>query len=187
MSKNYLFLTLGHSGSGKSYFVRQLVEKMPLVRLNGDTLRIEMYGSVEELDRYKAIDPTLSREKIFSALDYMAKQVLSVGYSVVYESNNNKHSIRAKLARLAVEHDAVPVVIWVQTSASEAIARVQVREVAPDARQFDKQQAREVVERHISNTDEPGDDENVIKIDGTTPFEQQYESFEKQLAEIERE
>lgn len=174
-------MMMGHSGSGKSYFVRQLVENIPLVRINGDTLRIEMYGSVEELDRYKAVDPTLPREKIFSALDYMAKQVLSAGYSVVYESNNNKHSIRTKLAQLAIEQGAVPVVIWIQTSANEAVSRIQVREVAPDARQFDEQQAREVVERHIANTDEPGIDENVIKIDGTIPFEQQYESFQKQF------
>ena len=187
MNKTYLFMMMGHSGSGKSYFVRQLVEKMPLVRLNGDTLRIEMYGSVEELDRYKSLDPTLSREKIFNALDYMTKQILSAGYSVVYEANNNKRSIREDKERLAVQYNAIPIVVWVQTSAEEAVRRVQVREVAPDARRFDDGKAREVVDRHIANTDEPGDDENVIKIDGTIPFEEQYESFKKQLAEIESE
>lgn len=188
MSRQYLFMTLGHSGSGKSFFVRQLAEKMPVVRLNGDTLRIAMYGSVTELDKYKALDPTLTREKIFSALDYAAKQVLSVGYSVVYESNNNKRSIRQKLEGFAGEFGAVPIVIWVQTSPELAIKRGQEREATVDSRQFtDESKARETVERHIANTDEPGNEENVIRIDGTIPFEDQYESFRKQLEEIARE
>lgn len=175
---------MGHSGSGKSYFIRQLVKVVPLVRLNGDTLRIEMYGSVEELDRYKSIDPTLSKEKIFNALNYAAKQVLSAGYWVVYESNNNKHSIRQGLEGIAKEYDAVPVVIWVQTPPDLAIRRGQEREVTADSRRFDESKAREIVERHIANTDEPGEEEHVIKIDGTIPFEQQYESFKKQLEDI---
>lgn len=187
MGKKYLFMTLGHSGSGKSYFVRQLAEKMPIVRLNGDTLRIEMYGSTEELDKYKAIDPTLSKEKIFNALDYAAKQVLSAGYSVMYESNNNKRVVRGGYEKMAKRHDAIPIVVWVQTSPELAIRRIQEREVAADSRQWNEQKAREVVDRHIANTDEPGDDEYVIIIDGTIPFEQQYESFKKQLAEIAHE
>jgi predicted kinase len=177
-------MTLGHSGSGKSFFVRELVKKVPAVRLNGDTLRIEMYGSTEELDRYRVLDPTLSKEKIFKAVDYMAKQVLSAGFSVIYESNNNKRSIRQNLEALANAYGAVPAVVWIQTSPEVAMQRIQEREETPDSRRWDEQAAREVVERHIANTDEPGDDENVIKINGTVSFEEQFESFEKQLTEI---
>lgn len=114
MTKKYLFMTLGHSGSGKSHFVRQLVSEVPAVRLNGDTLRVEMYGSVEELARYKAIDPTLIKEKIFKALDYAAKQILSAGYSVIYEANNNKRAIRSNYEKIAQRYGAIPIVIWVQ-------------------------------------------------------------------------
>ena len=184
VSKKYLFMMLGHSGSGKSYFVRQLVKNMQVVRLNGDTLRIEMFGSVENTDKYRAIDPTLSKEKIFKALDYMTKQVLTAGHSVIYESNNNKRSIRQDLEEIANEKKAMPVVVWVQTSSTVAIKRVQEREAAPDARKFDVQKACETVERHITNTDEPGSDEKVIIIDGTAPFEQQYASFQEQLSTI---
>lgn len=185
MSKKYLFMTLGHSGSGKSYFVRQLIDEIPLVRLNGDTLRIEVYGSTEELDKYKAIDPTLSKEKIFKALDYAAKQILLAGFSVIYEANNNKRVIRKTYEKIAQEHDAIPIVIWVQTPPELAIKRVQEREVTADSRQFDEQKAREVVERHIANTDDPGVGEYVITIDGVASFEEQYKSFKEQLAKID--
>lgn len=184
MSKPYLFVLLGYPGSGKSFFVRNLQKKMQLVRLNGDTLRIEMYGSVEELEKYKDIDPSLSKEKVFKALDYAAKQILSAGHSVIYDANNNKRSIREDAEALAKSHSAIPVVIWVDTPKDLALKRTQYREETVDQRRWEEEKALEVIERHIANTDEPGEDENLIKIDGTIPFEKQYESFKSQLAEI---
>jgi len=179
--KVHLFMMLGHAGSGKSYFARQLADEKGLVRLNGDTLRIDMYGSVKELNRYKAFDTSLSKEKIFKAIDYAAKQVLSAGCSVIYDANNNKQSVRKQIEEFVIECGAVPIVVWVQTSVDIAIQRVQDRESTAEQRKWNESQARETIERHIANTDEPATDENVIKIDGTLQFNDQLASFEEQL------
>lgn len=187
MGKTYLFAMMGHAGSGKSYFARQLSKHEGMVRLNADTLRTEVYGSVEEMIRYKTIDKTLLSDKIFKALDYLAKQVVGIGLSVVLDTNNNRQSTRENYARLATELRATFVTIWVQTPFEDALVRVQKRDTTPDQHRWDEGKAREVIKRHIANTDEPSEDENVIIIEGTIPFEEQYESFKKQLAEIENE
>ncbi len=68
-----------------------------------------------------------------------------------------------------------------------ALQRGMTREGTVDQRQLPEPEMREVMDRHATHTDQPGDDEKVIKIDGTIPFEQQYESFKAQLAEITHE
>lgn len=187
MSKPYLISLIGHSGSGKSYFARALAEQNGWVRLNGDTLRIAMFGSREGAQKAKEVDPSLVREKVFNALDYATGQILKTGISVVYDANNNKRSIRDDQAILAHKYGAIPLAVWVKTPRDVAIERTQSREELIDQRKMDAQQAQEVVDRHIQNFDEPGDDELVITIDGLATSAQQLEQFTSQLKEITHE
>lgn len=184
MGKPLLIMMMGHPGSGKSYFARHLAEREKIVRLNADALRTEMYGSTEEMIRYKALDQTLLSEKMFRALDYVGKQILSFGLSVIFDTNNNKQLTRENYGDMARQFDAIAVTAWIQASPDDALHRVQQREATPDQHKWSEERAHEVIKRHIDNTDEPGEDENVIIIDGTIPFEEQYESFKKQLEEI---
>jgi len=173
-----LFILVGHAGSGKSSFARQLAEKRNLVRLNGDSFRTALFESV---DAIKEADPKLKLEGVFKAIDYVAKQVLVTGQSVIYDANNNKGIVRENLERMAKEVGALPIVIWIKAPKEEAIQRVQAREATVDQRQLDENHAREVVERHIADFDEPSSEEKVIEIDGTVPWETQFTAFNEQL------
>lgn len=187
MNKKYLFMMMGHAGSGKSYFARQLADELGLVRLNGDSLRVAMYESLQEVKRYSELDPSLMREKIFNGLDYAVAQVLLAGHSVIYDSNNNKSKSRLLTKNLAEKHGANAIIIWVQTPPELAIKRSQEREELIDQRKFDEKRARETIKRHIDNTDEPNEDEKTIKVDGTIPFGRQFISFKEQLLEMDNE
>lgn len=174
---------MGHSGSGKSYFVKNLLEKESIVRLNSDALRVAVYGPAES---HPTGSPEMMLDYIFRALDYATKQVLNAGYSVIRDSNHNKRHTRQELSQLATDSGAVPVVIWIKSPKEVAIKRAQEREVADDQRKYDEAKATEVVERHIANTEEPNEAEKVIVIDGTVDFSVQYESFKSQLETVIR-
>lgn len=181
MPKPYLVSLLGHSGSGKSYFARALAAQHGFVRFNGDSLRIAMYGSVEEMHRVRDIDTSLVREKIFNALDYATSQVLDAGVSVVYDANNNKRSIRTHQRDLAKAHGAINVVAWIQTTKELALERVKSRDELIDQRKMTEEQANETVGRHIDQFEEPTPEELVIAIDGTLSSEEQLNYFMTQL------
>lgn len=175
-------MMLGYPGSGKSYFARQLADKIAAVRLNGDSMRIALFKSVEAIDAHP--DKKLLNEQTFGAIDYAVIQVLKAGHDVIYDANNNKRGIREELEKLAQEHNAIPLVVWVKTPHEVALKRGQTREAAADSRQWPEEKMLASMNKHIANFDEPGSDEVVITIDGTIDFESQYESFNAQLADI---
>lgn len=186
MSKPYLFMMMGHAGSGKSYFARQLSEREKIVRFNADAMRMAFFGSLESMTN-DTIPQKIRREGGLEAVNYAVEQTLAVGYSAICDTANNRLDVRQKHALVAARHQAVSAVIWIKTPKDLAFERVQTRPEGFDQRRWDAERATEVIERMIANTDEPSDSENVIVIDGTIPFEEQYKSFKEQLAEIENE
>ncbi len=178
--KSFLLLFLGFPGSGKSYFARNLAEKTNTVRLNGDSMRIALYGSVEEIEK-QANKKRINRQT-FGAIDYAVEQILRTGHSVIYDAHHNKRSIRVGLEKLANEHDAITIVVWVKTPYELALRRGQERRAAPDQRRLSEEKMKQTMERHTDNFDEPVASELVITVDGTMPFEQQFESYDRQLA-----
>lgn len=177
---------MGHAGSGKSFFARQFAEQEKIVRLNADAMRMAFFGSLESMLR-EDIPRDLRRMGGIRAVNYAVEQVLKAGHSVICDTNNNSIIAREGHAEIAKQCNAKAVVVWIQASRELALLRTQEREELVDQRKFDRELGIQTIERMIANTDDPDDDELVIKIDGTVPFEQQYESFKKQLAEIEDE
>lgn len=177
----YLICMLGHAGSGKSFFARKLALHKNWVRLNGDSMRMALFGSLEEMYKY---DTSLRREGIFRAVDYSTEQILASHQSVIYDANNNRRQVRKEEAKLAERYGAVPIVVWVIASKDMGIERSKGRDEQFDQRKLNHEAAASVVERHIADTDEPEDDEQVIKIDGTASFEEQLESFNTQMKEL---
>lgn len=180
--KPILHMFLGSPGSGKSFFARNLAENINAVRLNGDSMRIALYGSPEEIDQQP--DKNLVNSRTFGALDYSVVQVLKAGHSVVYDAHHNKRSIRARLEELAEEHGAVPVVVWIKTPYEVALKRGQTRDTTPDQRRLSEEKMIETIERHMANFDEPVESELVITIDGTIPFEEQLASYKRQISSL---
>ena len=179
MDRPLLIMFLGYPGSGKSHFAKQLAEKRHAVRLNGDSMRIALFKTVEAIEAQP--DKKVVNQQTFGAIDYAVGQVLRAGHDAVYDANNNRRSIREGLEKLAEEYGAVPIVVWVKVPFEVALKRGQTRDVAADSRQWAEEKMRETMERHIANFDEPIQTERVVVIDGTADFDTQYETFIEQI------
>jgi predicted kinase len=182
-SQPLLIMFLGVPGSGKSYFARHLAKRINAVRLNGDSMRIAIWGSLDEIakahgDRNKGNDMT------FGAINYAVDQILATKHSVVYDAHHNRRDIRKKLEEMAKRQGAQPIVVWVKTPKSIAMKRAQAREATVDQRRMSEEEIREVIARHMKYFDEPDQAENVIIIDGTADFETQFESYKEQVAQF---
>ena len=167
---------LGHAGSGKSYFARQLAGAESFVRFSSDAMRFALTGSSEAIRLFE--DKAMLNAHTFRSIDYATKQVLLAGGTVIYDSNFNKKSLRIAYAALAEECGAKLVVVWVKAPRDIAITRGLARDEQEDQRKHvDVASAEETVDKHIQNTDEPDSSEHVIVIDGTAPFSKQLIEF----------
>jgi predicted kinase len=180
MQQPLLIMFLGSPGSGKSYFARQLAKRIHAVRLNGDAMRLAIYGSVENIERQVSKD--VVNQQTFGAIDYVVEQILTAGCSVVYDAHHNKREHRAKNEEVAKQYGAVPVLVWIKTPYEVALRRGQDRDATADQRQHSEERMKESIARHMANFDAPADGERVIMIDGLAGFEKQYESYAAQLA-----
>jgi predicted kinase len=86
--KPLLIMFLGVTGSGKSYFARQLAAKIGAVRLNGDSMRLALFKTPEAVEARHS-DPT-TNPMTFGAIDYAAGQILLAGCSVIYDAHHNR-------------------------------------------------------------------------------------------------
>lgn len=176
-------MSLGHPGSGKTYFTTRLAQKHGYIRLSADALRMNMFGSFEAAREFDSETNKLG-QVIFKALDYSTVQILQAGYSVIYDVQQNEKDIRAKTSKLGSDNDALPIIIWVKTPVEIALQRGQDRDLTPDQQKHDYETMKESIEKHIKALDPPAPDEHVIEIDGLLTFEDQYQAFRKQLEEI---
>lgn len=184
-SKPLVLMFLGVPGSGKSYFARSLADRINAVRINGDSMRLAMFGSLEEIERiYRTKERRHLNELVFNGLDYVAEQILARGYDVVYDAHQNKRIDRKTVEEIAERQGSIAVVVRMNTPHDVAFARTQSREATVDQRRMTPEKAHEVIARHKANTDHPGADEKIVELDGLQPFDQQFTEFEKQINKI---
>lgn len=182
MSKHTLFLMLGVPGSGKSYFAEHLARELGALHINSDAMRMAIFGSRKETDRiYHSDDRATLNTYTFGAMNYAAQSALKGGVGVVYDANNNTKQERLDTITAMQGDDLQAVVIWVQTPQGEAVKRAQKRRESDTQRNLSIEDAEVYIAKIASEIEAPGDDEKLITIDGTTSFDQQYESFKKQL------
>lgn len=185
MNKPIIFTFLGVPGSSKTYFAKNLSDQTGILRFGSDAMRLAIFGSREAITAaYQSENREIVNTYVHGALDYVFGELLKNGNSIICDSHFNKRPDRDRLARIADSHGAHVILIHVKTPHDLALKRGQEREESDDSRRLSEELMREAIEKHHITTDEPGDDERVIEIDGMIPFEDQYESFKKQLAEI---
>ncbi len=178
-NKPVILMFLGVPGSGKSYFAKGIADKLNGIRINGDSMRLAMFGSLEEIDRiYQTEDRRKLNEYVFGGLDYVAEQILSRGCDVVYDAHQNKRVDRETVEAIAQRQNAIPIVVRVSTPEQLAFERTQTREAQIDQRQMSPERARDAIERHNASTDHPVPSENVVDIDGQQSFKEQFLIFE---------
>lgn len=179
MNRPLIIVFLGFPGSGKTYFARQLAEKLQAVTLNSDALRLSMFGSLERIEEIRRRNRSRLYADVFGAMDYAARQALLAGHSVIYDAQQTKRENRRGIEEIAKETGAIPVLVWMKTDPEVALKRGQEREARADSHQYTEEKMRYLIDRFDEVTDLPEPDENVIEISGELPFEEQYDIFAK--------
>ena len=180
-------MLLGVPGSGKTFFSQQLAARLHGVRLNSDAMRLSIFGSLEAMDKlYNSGDRSKLNAYTFGAMDHVTDQLLASGISVVYDAIHTKRADRLKQEAAAKKHGALPILLRVTVPRDVAVRRTVERPAAGDARQFTPQKAEEVIRHFEETTESPVATELVIDIDGELPFDEQFRSFQEQLAAISR-
>lgn len=181
MDRPLLIVFLGFPGSGKTYFATRLAERIKAVTLNSDAIRISMFGSLEKIEKIRKSDNKRLYNDVFGAMNYATRQILLAGHSVIYDAQQSKRQDRRRIEKLAQESGAIPILIWMKTSKEVAKLRGQERHQAENSHPYTAEKMEYLVERFESVTDLPEQDENVIAIDGEATFDEQYDSFRKEV------
>lgn len=177
-----IYIFLGLMGSGKSYFSRNLSEKLGIVRLNSDAMRTAIFGSREKAKEiYHTGDRTILNSYVFNAFDYATGELLKLGQSVIQDANHNERKNRINLEKLAETHGGRVVLVHVITPRDIAAKRAQERESATDQNPLTVEELNDAYARHLKTTDLPEASELVVTIDGTKPFSEQFNSFLLQM------
>jgi predicted kinase len=176
--KQLLIMMLGHPGSGKSYFAKQLAPKMGAVRFNGDNMRVHMFTDP------KAAGDRANNPMVFGAIDYAVIEVLRAGYSAIYDAQHNHLAERDRDRRIADEFGAAAIIVWIKTPYEIALHRDTHRAESPDQRRKSDDHMRRSLEMHMKALETPGVGELLITLDGTLPFSQQYKSYTEQLSRL---
>ena len=175
MQQQYLFIMLGFLGSGKSFVSRWLAPHTGAVYLRADALRLAMFGE----DRPELYTPE-NKALVNNAQAYAIQQILAAGQSVIHDANNNSYKTRQEHMKMAREHSAMPIVVWIDTPLDVAEERTEIRKVTEGHELF----APNLVRTMAARLEKPHDNERVIRIDGLASQEQQQQQFNEQLAKL---
>jgi len=186
-NKPFIITLMGFPGSGKTYFSSQLAEVLPAVRLNADALRIAMYGSHEQMEKIRSSDLKRFYDEAYGAMSYAAKQILSLGVSVICDAQMLEYKDRQHyIEQPAVESAAIPVLVWIRTSKEVALNRGAQREESDESIVFDKEMMQNLIDYFDKRTDTPESSENVIEISGEIPFDEQLVQFQNEIKKIKK-
>ena len=185
--KPLIITLMGFPGSGKTYFSSQLAEALPAVRLNADAIRIALYGSREKMEEIRSSDLKRFYDEAYGAMSYAAKQVLFLGASVICDAQMLMREDRQRyIEQIAVEGNALPVLVWIRTSKEVALSRGSEREENNESIVFDKEMMQNLINYFDKRTNAPSSSENVIEISGEIPFQEQLVQFQHGIEEIKK-
>ena len=171
-------MMLGHPGSGKSYFAKQLAPKIHAVRLNADHMRKSMFANPEDA-KNRANNPI-----VFGAIDYSVGEILRARHNVIYDVQHNARTQRETSEKIATQFDAVAILVWIKTPYDVALKRGQAREETADQRKRNEEEMRKSLDFFINALEIPQPNEQCIIIDGVLSFDEQYQSFMEQLQKL---
>ena len=175
MKKPLLIGTLGHPGSGKTYFSERLAKEYNLFHLSRDKFRQEAI-----------LKPTYQQDEqdaISRATHWLTEEFLSKGVGIINDGNYNKRKYRNLLAKIAKKMNATYVLVHIITPVEQAEKRMlQRQKIKSKAKQKYYRPADVSVLHLIKNdTEYPTISEPVIEIDGSKPFSEQLKMFKKAL------
>lgn len=170
-----LLVMFGYPGSGKTYFSERLAKHEGFVHLNADRTRLMIFTEPKyTLEEHRVV---------FRFMDYLAKEFLQHGVSVIYDANFNFRKSRRGMEKLASKVGATYRLVCIKTEEEKALKRLGKRAKVKDAK---KKEIYRPIDQKVfmqlkSQMEMPMKSEKVIAIDGHSTFSEQLKSFHKQL------
>jgi predicted kinase len=174
-AKPFLIMLYGLPGAGKTYFARQLSERMQLAHLQADRIRAELF----EKPRYDRQE----NEVVMQLMNYMAGEFLAAGMSVIYDANMMRGASRRQLRDLARQMRAQPVLVWFQIDADSAFQRNAKRDRRRIDDKFSDRMDRQTFDSIAAHMQNPGPSEEYVVISGKHLFATQFGAVSRKLRE----
>jgi predicted kinase len=175
-AKPFLLMLYGFPGSGKTFFARQLSEKMQLAHIQADRIRAELF----ETPRYDKQE----NEVVMQLMNYMAGEFLSAGLSVVYDANMMRASQRRALRELARKARVQPLTVWLQIDTDTAFNRGQKRDRRRIDDRYAAQMDRATFDSIASHMQNPTTAEDYAVISGKHVFNTQFGAVSRKMREM---
>jgi len=175
LHKPLLIMLYGFPGVGKTNFAIQFSESVNIAHVHDDRIRHELF---EEPKYDKAED-----QVILQLMDYMTKEFLAAGVSVIYDTNVSRASERRRLRDLARGARAEFLLVWLQIDADSAYARTQRRDRRKSEDKFARVFDKESFEAELSAMQNPKNESYVV-LSGKHAFAAQRNAVMRKLYEM---
>ncbi|MGI9027463.1 MAG: AAA family ATPase [Candidatus Saccharimonadales bacterium] len=172
-NKTFVIFLYGFPGAGKTAFGRQLAEEVNCAHLQQDKLSHELYG--ENTDR--------TAKNSRDAMNYMSREFLRAGVSVIYDTDVHRVGERRKLRDFIRQAKATPILIWLQIDPETAFLRGQKRDRRKADDQYAQKYTPESYEAILNNMQNPDNEEYVV-ISGKHTFHTQRAAVLKKFYEL---
>jgi predicted kinase len=175
-TKPLLILLYGFPGAGKTYFARQLCERLQAAHVQGDRIRTELFDQ-----------PQYDKEEnqvVSQLMDYMSEEFLKAGMSVVYDVNVTRLSQRRRLRDMARHAHAQPLLVWMQVDHDSAYARASKRDRRKADDKYSAPMDHALFERIVGTMQNP-QNEDYIVVSGKHTFNTQLSAMLRRLRELE--
>ena len=115
-----LIVVSGLPGTGKSFFCRKLVERLPFLILSSDTLRKILFSSPQYEEN--------ENKRLFSACHALIEELLRNGIPVIFDATNLLERHREYLYRAAKRAEAKLILVYVEAPSEVVRQRLLARE-----------------------------------------------------------
>ncbi|RTK94816.1 ATP-binding protein [Candidatus Saccharibacteria bacterium] len=174
-TKPVLVMLYGYPGAGKTHFARQFTEIFQAAHVHGDRIRGELFSE----PRYDKEENQLVNHLML----YMTEEFLAAGMSVVFDTNAMRLSERRELRNIARRAKAEPLLIWLQTDADSAFARLNNRDRRKSDDKYAQAYTPETFRTHAGAMQNPKNEDYMV-ISGKHTFNTQRSAVVKKLYEL---
>lgn len=169
-----LIMLVGHPGSGKSFFARQLCERLDLIRISHDEIRATLFKE-PTYDKYED-------EIVMAISDMMARNLLVTDKSIIIDASIDTINERGNRRLLAKKAGYTVIPIYIQTDIKTCIQRIKMRGSTKLDDRLHGKISRESFERRARRLQKPIETEHALTLSGKHTFAAQFASTMKRLS-----